>query len=154
MSTYCLFCPVNRLKSLKNLTDSRDMYDKTINRICHFINLMNLFEVFDGKQTGLTLLALPPDMISEMPLAASFFSATQRTRLICPRFRIISASCCVSGHRALCAAQKYLHCPPSRCRPDRSKDGLPRRCTISMPGDSHSKQPVLQCCDLSTVLAC
>lgn len=33
-------------------------------------------------ETRLTRLDLPLDMISAIPLAASFFSATQRTRLI------------------------------------------------------------------------
>lgn len=96
------------------------------------------------RRTSLTLLDLPLDIISEMPLAASFFSATQRTRLIWARFRIMSACCGGSGgHRTLSAAQKRLWPTTNRCcTRDRSED-LPMKCS-SMPGSSYIGQLLLR----------
>lgn len=89
-----------------------------------------------------TLLNLPLDMMSEMPLAASFFSATQRTRLICARFRIMSAGCVVSGLPTLCCAQEHLCWTPSRSIPDLKTDLLRKRWSI--PSCTHQPLPLLQ----------
>lgn len=89
-----------------------------------------------------TLLTLPWDMMSAMPLAASFFSATHRTRLICARFRIMSAGCLVSGHRAFWSAQEHLCLTPSRSIPDARAGLLSRRCSI--PSCAHQRPLLLR----------
>lgn len=102
--------------------------------ICHSLHFYQIFKdfiLFDRR----TLLNLPLDMISEMPLAASFFSATQRTRLIWARFRIISAGCALSGHPTLCSAQEHLRLTPIPSIPDPKTDLL-SKCT-SIPSCTH-----------------
>lgn len=102
--------------------------------ICHYLHFYQIFKdfiLFDRR----TLLNLPLDMISEMPLAASFFSATQRTRLIWARFRIMSAGCALSGHPTLCSAQEHLRLTPIPSIPDPKTDLL-SKCT-SIPSCTH-----------------
>lgn len=114
-----------------------------------------LSEVSVCEGMWLTLLALPLDIISEIPLAASFFSATQRTRRICPRLRIMSASCCNVSWRTLCAAQKYLRWTPGRRSPDKSTDLLRKHAT-SIPALTWSSRfnGQLQRCSRPILLAC
>lgn len=104
--------------------------------------------------TSLTLLDLPLDIISAMPLAASFFSATQRTRLIWARFRIISASCVASGHRTLSTEQKRRWVTTKRCATSDRRANFPMRCS-SMPISSHKRSllPVSKSLNCLSMLA-